>query len=103
MTKLILGDLLTSERILSGASGSALKSLCVVAEKVILHHPDNNNDRWLKALTVALTHNEGQTRSMAASVIKKVGNVLGGQETLKNITIQLVMFNFDLLHDSFVH
>ena len=89
VTKLILSDLLTSDRILSGASGSALKSLCVVAEKVILHHPDNNNERWLKALAMALTHNEGQTRSTAASVIKKVGNVLRGQETLKNITIQL--------------
>jgi hypothetical protein len=71
-------DLFTSDKFLSGVSGSASKSLTIVAEKVLLHH-EINNENWLKAIIVALTHNEVVSRNAALSAVKRLGNVLGGQ------------------------
>ena len=39
--------LFTSDKFLSSASGAALKSLAIVAEKVVLHHPTISSDRYL--------------------------------------------------------
>ena len=50
-------------------------------------------------MAMALTHNEGRTRATAALVIKTVGNVLGGQETLKNLIGQLKEYLWSNLQD----
>ena len=85
-------SLFTSDKFLSGASGPALKSLCLVGEKVLLHYPDEPNEKWLKAISMALTHSESATRSFANFATKRLGNTLGGLETLKQLGNQLCLF-----------
>ena len=84
--------LFTSDKFLSGASGPALKSLCLVAEKVILHHPDEPSEKWLKAISMALTNSESATRTFASFATKRLGNTLGGLETLRQLGKQLSLF-----------
>ena len=84
--------LFTSDKFLSGASGPALKSLCLVAEKVILHYPDEPSEKWLKAISMALTNSESATRTFASFATKRLGNTLGGLETLRQLGKQLSLF-----------
>ena len=84
--------LFTSDKFLSGASGPALKSLCLVAEKVILHYPDEPSEKWLKAISMALTNSESVTRTFASFATKRLGNTLGGLETLRQLGKQLSLF-----------
>ena len=94
--------LFTSDKFLSGASGPALKSLCLVAEKVILHYPDEPNKRWLRAISMALTHSDSSARSFANFATKRLGNTLGGLETLKQLGKQLSLFIWQNLGKYFI-
>ena len=92
-------NLFTSDKFLSSLSGSALKSLCLVAEKVIFYHSSSNNDRWIKAIAMGLVHNENATRNVASAVIKRLGSILSGLDILKQICQQLndyIWQNLDL-------
>ena len=81
-------SLFTSDKFLGGLSGPALKSLCLVAEKVVFYHP-GSNEKWLKAIAMGLAHNEGPTRAMASVAIKRLGSILAGLETLRQVGDQL--------------
>ena len=45
--------------------------------------------RWLKAITLALLHNDRDTRAMTYIVVKRLGNVLGGQDTHEKLALQM--------------
>ena len=74
---------------LASASGAAFKSLAVVGEKVILHHFGSDQEKWLKAIALALVHNDKDTRATASLVVKRLANVLGGQETMEKLAAEL--------------
>ena len=74
---------------LASASGAAFKSLAVVGEKVILHHFGSDQEKWLKAIALALAHNDKDTRATASLVVKRLANVLGGQETMEKLAAEL--------------
>ena len=74
---------------MTSASGAAFKSLVVVGEKVILHHFGSDQEKWLKAIALALAHNDKDTRATASLVVKRLANVLGGQETMEKLAAEL--------------
>ena len=74
---------------LASASGAAFKSLAVVGEKVILNHYGSDQEKWLKAIALALVHNDKDTRLTASLVVKRLANVLGGQETMEKLAADL--------------
>ncbi len=93
--KIVLDDklaLFTSDKFLNGADGAAMKSLAFVTEKILfLDTTTSDLSRWQKALIFALTHNESKARSAAASSVKRLGNVLGGQQTILQLAHVLSM------------
>ena len=74
---------------LASASGAAFKSLAVVGEKVILNHYGPDQEKWLKAIALALVHNDKDTRLTASLVVKRLANVLGGQETMEKLAADI--------------
>ena len=74
---------------MASASGAAFKSLAVVGEKVILNHYGADQEKWLKAIALALVHNDKDTRLTASLVVKRLANVLGGQETMEKLAADI--------------
>ena len=74
---------------MASASGAAFKSMAVVGEKVILNHYGPDQDKWLKAIALALVHNDKDTRLTASLVVKRLANVLGGQETMEKLAADI--------------
>ena len=74
---------------MASASGAAFKSLAVVGEKGILNHYGSDQEKWLKAIALALVHNDKDTRLTASLVVKRLANVLGGQETMEKLAADI--------------
>ena len=60
-----------------------------MGEKVILNHYGADQEKWLKAIALALVHNDKDTRLTASLVVKRLANVLGGQETMEKLAADI--------------
>jgi len=67
-----------------------VKEIMIVFKNTITSPYEIN---WpLKAISMALTHTENATRIFANFATKRLGNTLGGLETLKSLGKQLSLF-----------